>query len=351
MKQYSEYKDSGISWIGEIPSHWKAIRIKFIGSTIGGLTYSPMDTCSKDEGVIVLRSSNIQNNRLCFDDNVYVKKVLTEKDYIKQGDLLICSRNGSADLIGKCAIIDSPIEAAFGAFMMVLRPIITKNSKYVYYISQVCIEKYKCTFKTSTINQLTNSLLGNIYTPYAYKFDEQQAIVAYLDGKVAKIDKYIATAEKKIVALDELKQVTIADAVTHGINPNAPMKNSGIPWIGMVPEHWEVKTLRAYIRLYSEKNHADKQLLSITREQGVITRDIESKEENHNYIPDDLSGYKLVEKGDFAINKMKSWQGSYGVSNYKGIVSPAYYVCKLEFENKDFFSKSIRSKAYVPFFN
>ena len=64
-----------------------------------------------------------------------------------------------------------------------------------------------------------------------------------------------------------------------------------------------------------------------------------------------MSGYKLVRRGDFAINKMKSWQGSYGVSNYEGIVSPAYYVCKLEFENKDFFSKSIRCKAYVPFFN
>ena len=129
------------------------------------------------------------------------------------------------------------------------------------------------------------------------------------------------------------------------------MINSGIPWIGMVPEHWEVKTLRAYIRIYSEKYHAEKQLLSVTREQGVILRDVDSKEENHNFIPDDLSGYKLVRRGDFAINKMKSWQGSYGVSNYEGIVSPAYYVCKLEFENKDFFSKSIRCKAYVPFFN
>ncbi|MDD3063494.1 MAG: restriction endonuclease subunit S [Massilibacteroides sp.] len=128
-------------------------------------------------------------------------------------------------------------------------------------------------------------------------------------------------------------------------------KDSGVKWIGMMPKHWEVKTLRAFIRLYSEKNHAEKQLLSVTREQGVISRDVESKEENHNYIPDDLSGYKLVRKGDFVINKMKSWQGSYGVSNYEGIVSPAYYVCKLEFENKDFFSKSIRSKAYVPFFN
>lgn len=127
-------------------------------------------------------------------------------------------------------------------------------------------------------------------------------------------------------------------------------KDSGISWIGEIPEHWKVKSLRNFLSLVSIKGHGDKQLLSVTRENGVIVRDIESKEENHNFIPDDLSGYKLVKEGQFVINKMKSWQGSYGVSKYTGIVSPAYYVCDLRFHNKDFFSLAIRSKAYVPFF-
>lgn len=127
-------------------------------------------------------------------------------------------------------------------------------------------------------------------------------------------------------------------------------KDSGVKWIGEIPEHWKIMRLRAYLSMYSEKNHPDKQLLSVTRESGVIVRNTESKEENHNYIPDDLSGYKLVRIGDFAINKMKSWKGSYGVSNFEGIVSPAYYVCKLKFPYKDFFSNAIRCKAYIPFF-
>ena len=127
-------------------------------------------------------------------------------------------------------------------------------------------------------------------------------------------------------------------------------KDSGVKWIGEIPSHWEIKKLRAYISMVSEKNHPNKQLLSVTRELGVIVRNVESKEENHNFIPDDLSGYKLVKIGQFAINKMKSWQGSYGVSNYEGIVSPAYYICDLKFSCKDFFSKAIRSRAYVPFF-
>lgn len=127
-------------------------------------------------------------------------------------------------------------------------------------------------------------------------------------------------------------------------------KDSGIQWLGQIPEHWKIKQLRSFLKLFSEKGHGDAQLLSVTREQGVIERDAENKEENHNFVPEDLSGYKYVEKGDFVINKMKAWQGSYAVSNYDGIVSPAYYTCKLRGVDKDFFSRAIRSKAYVGFF-
>ena len=127
-------------------------------------------------------------------------------------------------------------------------------------------------------------------------------------------------------------------------------KDSGIQWIGQVPSHWEVKRLRKFLRFVSIKGCGDKPLLSVTREFGVIKRNVESKEENHNYIPDDLNGYKYVDKGQFVINKMKSWQGSYGVSPFEGIVSPAYYVCELDVQNKEFFSWAVRSKAYIPFF-
>ena len=156
--------------------------------------------------------------------------------------------------------------------------------------------------------------------------------------------------ERELQTLIELKQGKIASSVTRGLNPDVPMKDSGIPWIGMIPAHWENAQLRKYLRLVSEKNHPEETLLSVTREQGVIIRNTDSKEENHNFIPDDLSGYKLVKEGQFVINKMKSWQGSYAVSKYQGIVSPAYYVCDLNFPDKEFFSIAIRSQAYIGFF-
>lgn len=126
-------------------------------------------------------------------------------------------------------------------------------------------------------------------------------------------------------------------------------KDSGVKWIGDIPKHWEVKKMRNLISMTSVKNHPNETLLSVVREQGVIVRDIET-DDNHNFIPEDLSGYKLIEEGQFVINKMKAWQGSYAVSGYRGIVSPAYYTCDLRLAYKTFFNVAIRSCAYVPFF-
>ena len=117
-------------------------------------------------------------------------------------------------------------------------------------------------------------------------------------------------------------------------------------WLGTIPDHWQVSKLRQILSPFSEKNHPDMPLLSVVREKGVIIRNVESKEENHNYVPDDLSNYKLVKQGQFTMNKMKAWQGSYGVSKYDGIVSPAYFVFNLKCDiNRDFFNAAIRSKA------
>src|SRR5688572_30479425 len=88
-------------------------------------------------------------------------------------------------------------------------------------------------------------------------------------------------------------------------------KSSGAEWLGDIPEHWEVKTLGQMLNPVSIKNKSDLTLLSITREKGVIVRGQDEDEENHNFIPDDLSNYKFVQSGQFAMNKMKAWQGSY----------------------------------------
>lgn len=112
------------------------------------------------------------------------------------------------------------------------------------------------------------------------------------------------------------------------------------------PEHWNLTTLRRILRRTTDKNHPDLPLLSIVREQGIVPRSLD-KNENHNTMPQDLSGYLMVKEGQFAVNKMKAWQGSYGVSKLDGVISPAYYTFDLHFDNKDFFHRAIRSRHYV----
>ncbi|WP_392563034.1 restriction endonuclease subunit S [Orbus sturtevantii] len=128
-------------------------------------------------------------------------------------------------------------------------------------------------------------------------------------------------------------------------------KDSEYQWIGNLPEKWNVQKLGSCLFPVSEKNKPNLPLLSITRELGVIERDIADQDTNHNFIPDDLTNYKLLKKGQFGMNKMKAWQGSYGISNYTGIVSPAYFVFDLTKNiETEFFNWAIRSSLYVSYF-
>ena len=134
------------------------------------------------------------------------------------------------------------------------------------------------------------------------------------------------------------------------LKPYPEYKESGVPWLGKMPNHWNMRKFRSILSPISERSKPDLPLLSVVREKGVIKRDITTKDENRNYIPDDLSNYKVVRVGQFAMNKMKAWQGSYGTSMFDGIVSPAYYVFRLHGVLSDFFHRAIRSKVYIPFF-
>ena len=127
-------------------------------------------------------------------------------------------------------------------------------------------------------------------------------------------------------------------------------RDSEITSLGKVPDHWKVAKLRSILKATTERNMPNLPLLSVVREKGVILRDLEDSDENHNVIPEDLSNYKVVRKGQFAMNKMKAWQGSYGVSRLEGIVSPAYFTYDLHGVTGDFFHNAIRSRAYIPFF-
>lgn len=253
MKQYDSYKDSGVEWIGKVPSHWEIVPLKFTGKFGNGLTYSPKDVV--DYGILVLRSSNIQKSSLSFEDNVYVSNV-SKALLVQKGDVIICSRNGSAALVGKSAFIDKDINATFGAFMMRYIPKI--NKKYGFYLFQTAIGRYKGYFATTTINQLTKGTIGEMKVPLA-NTEEQTAIVDFLDKKCSEIDNVISAQQKRIALLQELKQSVITHAVTKGLDPNVVMKDSGVEWIGEVPSHWDVAPVKRYANIFTGNTPSTKE--------------------------------------------------------------------------------------------
>lgn len=206
-------KDSGIEWIGKIPSHWEINKVKYLGVARNGLTYSPDELTDSDKGILVLRSSNVQNGKIDLNDSVYVSKDIPNDLMVNYGDILICSRNGSRDLIGKNAIIPEKLNASFGAFMMLFRPNI--SSRYFYYVLNSAIFNYYLgSYLTSTINQLTLKNFNTMEIVYTKNINEQNKIVEYLDLFALKIDKQIEIKKQKMEKLKEYKKSLIYEYVT-----------------------------------------------------------------------------------------------------------------------------------------
>ena len=359
MEKYTAYKPSGIKWIGDIPEHWVLINLKRVFSQRFSGTWGEEPKNNSNDR-ICLRVADFDYSNLRFKElPEYTIRNYKDDEICKytlsKGSILIeKSGGGEKSPVGRSVFYDLKFDnALFANFLECLVVRDNYNPKFIVYYLSVMYSKrviWKYVRQTTGIQNLTLSSLLSMESIYVPNISEQLSIVAFLEKATANIDAYIKQTEQEINTLNELKQAEIANVVTKGLNPNAPMKDSGIAWIGEIPDHWQCNQLRKYLKLVSIKNKPNEQLLSVTREQGVIVRNVESKEENHNFIPEDLSGYKYVRKGQFAINKMKSWQGSYGVSNFDGIVSPAYFVCELNNINKEFFSWAIRSKAFIGFF-
>jgi type I restriction enzyme S subunit len=207
-------KDSGVEWIGEIPSHWEITKLKYIGETIIGLSYTPEDIVDEGQGILVLRSSNIQNGKLCLEDNVYVRGDLRIKEKIitRKGDILICSRNGSRNLIGKNIVIDERVEGnTFGVFMTIFR---SSNWSFLAKVfNSTLFLKQTDLYLTSTINQLTVDTLNGFLIPFP-PILEQQQIVDYIDHHTKEIDKLISIEQRRIDTLKEYRQSLISEVVT-----------------------------------------------------------------------------------------------------------------------------------------
>lgn len=343
MSKYQSYTAYASLWNKSFPSHWSVLPMYALAKekSICGCVDLPLLSVYLDVGVIPFSAKAEKRTNVTSKD-------LSKYQRVDFGDFVLNNQQawrGSVGISFDTGIV-SPAYIVLSMNDML-------NSRYANYLlrSRIMVDQYLINSKS------VGSIQRNIYWPALKRTsvpvpprEEQDQIVRFLDWKVSNINKLINIKKKEIKAIDALKRSTVSHAITRGLTADAPMKYSGVKWLGDIPAHWKVTKLRQILHPVSEKNHPEFPLLSVVREQGVILRDVEDKEANHNFIPDDLSGYKVVRKGQFAMNKMKAWQGSYGVSDYTGIVSPAYFIFDIAFENLEYFHYAIRSKVYVNFF-
>jgi type I restriction enzyme S subunit len=188
--------------VGVIPEDWDVIKLGDIGECLIGLTYSPSNV--KTDGTLVLRSSNVQNGSLSFNDNVYVDAEIPQRIRVINGDILVCVRNGSRALIGKSALLDKRVEGqTFGAFMSVYR---TKDFGYIFQQFQSDLIKRQINENIgATINQITNRNLNSFKVPFPTDNLERKAIT----GALSDLDALLATQERLLIKKRDIKQAVM----------------------------------------------------------------------------------------------------------------------------------------------
>lgn len=209
-------KDSGVEWIGEVPEHWTITKLKHVSRALIGLTYAPEDVVVDGTGITVLRSSNIQGGQLDLADIVQVRAVADPDLMVRIGDILICSRNGSRALIGKNIQLDErSVGCTFGAFMTVVRG--SFNDFLYYAFNSTMFDANSALYMTSTVNQLTISMIANMEVPLPSK-EEQRAIVSHLRKGLSSLDALLFKTQRSIDLLKERRSAFITAAVTGQID-------------------------------------------------------------------------------------------------------------------------------------
>ncbi|MBW4763432.1 restriction endonuclease subunit S [Prevotella salivae] len=327
MKQYPKYKDSGVSWIGEIPEHWKKARYKDVLSIqdekVGKRNDLMLLSLTK-QGVIIRDLTEMKGK---FPKDFESYKVVHPNNII----LCLFDVDETPRTVG-LSHNEGMITGAYDVFSI---KNIDKEYFLYHYLSlddrKAMKPLYKGLRKTIPLPRLMGE---HIFIP---PNEEQAAIVSFLDAKTAQIDRFIAEAEREIEKLNELKQAQIAHLVTHGLNPDAPMKDSGIAWIGQIPEHWKKARYKDVLSIQDEKvgKRKDLTLLSLTK-QGVIIRDLT---EMKGKFPKDFESYKVVHPDNIilCLFDVDETPRTVGLSHNEGMITGAYDVFSIKNIDKEYF--------------
>ncbi len=323
MERYSEYKDSGIQWIGEIPSHWEEGRIAslFTNRIFANIDFRYKHAFKFYYGTLVLK------NEVGKEDDF--RETYVKYSVLKRNDIVINGLNLNYDFVSQRVAI-APSDGIITSAYITIRPRKNTNANYYLYFLKTMDNK-KMFHGMGTGIRLTLSFdeLKKHTIPIP-PLTEQERIVKFLEGKVLKIDEYIADKEREIQLLKELKEAEIAKAVTQGLNPNVKMKKYTSLLADSFPANWTVIRNKSFLSLTGEKvgeRANDFLLLSLTT-KGVIVRDVES---GKGKFPKDFDTYQVVKMDElvFCLFDIDETPRTVGLVATEGMITGAYTALKV----------------------
>ncbi|BDM66089.1 type I restriction endonuclease subunit S [Shewanella sp. NFH-SH190041] len=326
MPKYEDYKDSGIGCIADIPSHWEISRLKYVANIKNGDSLTPAQKelySTKNESTLSYISSkdiNVTTSEINYNSGIFVPQQEAGFRLANKNTTLLCIEGGSAGK--KIAYTNREVY-----FVNKLACLFAQkaNSKFLYYFifSKPFQEQFKSSM-SGLIGGVSLSSLNNFYICLP-DLEVQSQIAAYLDVKVKGVDRGIAIKEQQIALLKERKQIIIQHAVTQGLNPDVPMKDSGVEWLRDIPEHWKSQRFKY---LFTQSR------LRVSPDDGVVTsyRDgqvtLRSNRRLDGYTEAILEGgYQGIRKGQLVLNSMDAFEGAIGVSDSDGKCTPEYVIC------------------------
>lgn len=303
-----------------------------------------------DAEVSFVPMESLRNGIIDYQD-IPFKEAKGKYTFFSDGDLLVakvtpCFENGNI------AIANEMKEGiGFGSSeIFVLRMNKKVLNSYMFYITQSSNFQDGACATMCGVGGLKriSPLFMRTYELDIPSISNQQHIVEYLDEKLANINKRITSLEKQLDAYVRLKKSIIHQAVTRGLNPDVSLKDSGIEWIGMIPEHWEVKRFKSiFSECKSVTETGQEDLLSVSEYYGIARRIDKMDDGEYESRADSLIGYKICKKDDLVINIMLAWKRGLGFSDFDGIVSPAYAVYRGKNIVPHYFHYLMRTDMYV----
>ena len=332
-----EMKDSGVEWIGEIPCDWKLERSQWHLEEVN-ISNNPIQTnnvlsLTNKLGVVPYEEKGNQGNKS--KENVYEYKLAYPNTIVANSMNILIGSVGLCDYFG-CV---SPVYYVFRAKKY-------NNIKFLNYVFQTVgfqreLRKYANGILEIRLRVSSSDILKR-FIPFPSEI-EQQRIAEFLDRECGKIDGLKADIQAQIDTLEQYKRSVITEAVTHGLNPSAPMKDSGIPWVGQFPTHWTKKKGKYILRYMSKPVKQDDGVITCFRDGEVTLRS--NRREDGFTMADKEIGYQGVDVGDLVVHGMDGFAGAIGISDSRGKASPVLNVLNTK-QNKKYIMYYLRSMAY-----